>query len=112
MITEPQERRAAVSPADRRHSLRIQVVAPVVVTWMAADGGCFREYGHTVDVSRNGALLRLRRPLPFGQVVELAHGRALCWTAARVVRNGIGAASGEVSVGVELGLTGNGGAAA
>jgi len=111
MNTQPQERRAAVSPAERRHSRRIQVVAPVVVTWMAADGRWSREYGHTVDVSRNGALLRVRRQLPIGQVVELAHGRALCWTAARVVRNSLGAASSEVSVGVELGLASDVGAA-
>jgi len=110
MNTQPQERQAAVSAADRRHSRRIQVVAPVVVTWMGADTRCFREYGHTVDVSRNGALLRLRRQLPVGQVVELAHGRALCWTAARVVRNSLGATSSEVSVGVDLGLASGAGA--
>jgi len=102
MVTQPQKRQAALAGVERRRNPRIRVVAPVVMIWRMANGTCVRENGRTLDVSRSGALVRLRQQLPFGQVVAFAHGRARCWTQARVVRNDSQTAGGDNLVGVEL----------
>ena len=56
----------------KRKEPRVMLATRVAVTISAEGGGAVTVETRTVDVSRNGASIRLDRPLPIGSVVRFA----------------------------------------
>ena len=56
---------------DRRRSIRLKLSIPARVTGYSRDSGKWSETAQTVDVSRFGVALRLRRPVRHGAVLYL-----------------------------------------
>ena len=57
---------------DKRRQKRVRVSLPIRVKWSDSKGNRFEEVTRSIDVSSDGALFRLKVPLPAGTLLELS----------------------------------------